>query len=234
MALSVNGTAKAGKKVADDRWARARNDMVKKQIITKGIRDSRVIEAMRRVPRHAFVPEAMIHQAYSDMALPIGQGQTISQPFMVAISLEALRLRGDEKVLEIGAGSGYVTALLSELADSVRSIERLSPLADAARSRLEALGHSNFLLRASDGSYGWADEAPFDAIIAAAAARVPPRPWFSQLGAGGRLVLPVGDRSLQRLVRYECESEGKIRGPETLVNCVYVKLVGEFGWPDEG
>jgi len=208
--------------------------MVDTQILSRGVRDERVIEAMRRVPRHLFVPEVFREEAYSDKALPIGLGQTISQPYMVASSLEALLLRGGEKVLEIGAGSGYVTALLAELAGSVRAVERLTGLANAARERLEGLGYTNILLRTADGTYGWADEAPFDAILAAASALDPPRPWFEQLAPGGRLVMPLGGEGGQDLVRILRREDGTLTETETLVHCVFVKLVGRYGWAEDG
>jgi len=206
--------------------------MAEGQLIARGLRDARVIAAMRRVPRHLFVPEVFREEAYSDKALPIGHGQTISQPYMVAASLEALALRGGEKVLEIGAGSGYVTALLAELAGSVRAIERLPELSKSARERLERAGYTNFLLWTADGTYGWPEEAPFDAILAGASALEPPRPWLEQLAPGGRLVMPIGGEEGQVLFRFTREADGSFRRAEELVHCVFVKLVGRYGWPE--
>ncbi len=234
MESPVNGPSGEGRARGGDRWSRARQEMVDKQIVARGVRDERVIAAMRRVPRHAFVPEVLAEEAYSDKALPIGYAQTISQPYMVAVCLEALALRGGERVLEIGAGSGYVTALLAELAGSVRAIERLPELAGPARARLERLGYTNFLLWAADGTYGWAEEGPYEAILAAASALEPPAPWRGQLAPGGRLVMPLGEEKNQRLVRFSLDGEGRPRQRETLVNCVFVKLVGKHGWPENG
>ncbi len=219
-------------KSGEDRWKRMREDMIRKQLVPRGIEDERVLDAMRRVPRHEFVPEVFRDKAYTDRALPIGNGQTISQPYMVAISLQALGLRGGERVLEIGAGTGYVTALLAELTAQVRVIERIPALADAARSRLEKFGYTNFLLRAVDGTFGWADESPFDAIISAASATRPPRPWLEQLKPGGCLVMPVGGEKGQTLLRYVKGEDGGIAAPEKIVGCMFVKLIGRHGWSE--
>ncbi len=229
--LSDSGTSKDRRD--EVRWTGARESMIRHQLIARGIRDSRVLDAMRRVPRHEFVPEVFREEAYSDRALPIGSAQTISQPYMVALSLEALALKDGEKVLEIGAGSGYVTALLAELAGTVRAIERIPELTEAARERLEKLGYANFLLRTADGTYGWPDEAPFDAIIAAASAPEPPLPWLEQLAPGGRLVVPVGGEGGQVLLRYEKDSEGNLSEPKQMTGCVFVKLIGRFGWNED-
>lgn len=229
--LSDSGTSK--ERGGEVRWTGARESMIRHQLIGRGIHDSRVLDAMRRVPRHEFVPEVFREEAYSDRALPIGNSQTISQPYMVALSLEALALKGGEKVLEIGAGSGYVTALLAELAGTVRAIERIPELTEVARERLEKLGYANFLLRTADGTYGWPDEAPFDAIIAAAAAPDLPDPWLEQLAPGGRLVVPVGGESGQVLLRYEKDIEGNLSEPKQMTGCVFVKLIGRFGWNED-
>ncbi|MDA1000624.1 MAG: protein-L-isoaspartate(D-aspartate) O-methyltransferase [bacterium] len=218
----------------ESRHSRAREEMVEGQLAARGIRDARILDAMRRVPRHLFVPDFLEEEAYSDKALPIGHGQTISQPLIVAASLEALALQGNEKVLEIGAGSGYVTALLAELAGSVRAIERIGELADAARARLEEMGYRNFQLRGADGTYGWADEAPFDRIIAAASAPEVPEPWRQQLAPGGRLVMPLGGGEGQELVIIARDAAGNFSAPKALANCVFVKLVGKYGWRENG
>lgn len=218
----------------ESRFTRAREEMVEYQLAARGIRDERVLDAMRRVPRHLFVPDFLQEKAYSDKALPIGQSQTISQPLIVAASLEALALQGSEKVLEIGAGSGYVTALLVELSGSVWAIERFRELADAARARLEELDYRNFLLRAADGTYGWADEAPFDRILAAASAPEIPEPWRQQLAPGGRLVMPLGGEGGQELVVIVRDAAGNFAAPKALTNCVFVKLVGKYGWRENG
>lgn len=219
---------------AEDRWVRPLEEMIQNQIITRGVKDKRVLAAMRRVPRHLFVPDVFHDKAYSDRALPIGSAQTISQPYMVAVSLQALGLRGGEKVLEIGAGTGYVTALLAELAGAVRAIERISRLADAARSRLEKIGCTNFLLRVMDGSFGWADEGPFDAILSAASSPEPPAPWLEQLKPGGCLVMPVGGEKGQTLAQYVKRPDGRFDKPGKIVKCKFVKLIGRHGWSEDG
>ncbi len=204
--------------------------MVEGQIIARGIADARVLDALREVPRHHFAPEIFLETAYADKALPIGHGQTISQPYMVAATLEALELRGGEKVLEIGAGSGYLTALLGRLAGSVRAIERVPELAVRARERLDSFGLTNYMLWTADGTYGWPEEAPFDVIVSAASAPSVPAPWMQQIAPGGRIVMPLGEGEKQTLVRYRVSRKGEILAPEELVNCVFVKLVGKYGW----
>jgi len=210
---------------------RARRDMVRTQIMARNMRDSRVLNAMERVPRHLFVPREQIHRAYDDCALPIGQGQTISQPYMVAVMTELLRLKGNEKVLEIGTGSGYQTAILAELAGEVYSIERLPLLTEFARRNLEKAGYTNVNLRTSDGSMGWPEEAPFDRIIITAAAPDFPPPLLEQLAEGGTGVAPVGVRQGQLLVRITKEG-GNIR-ESRYTPCIFVPLVGEYGWDEE-
>ena len=204
--------------------------MVARQIVARGIADARVLDALREVPRHHFAPDIFRETAYADKALPIGHGQTISQPYMVAATLEALELKGAEKVLEIGAGSGYLTALLGRLAGSVRAIERVPELATRARERLDSFGLTNYMLWTADGTYGWPDEAPFDVIVSAASAPSVPAPWMQQTAPGGRIVMPLGEGEKQTLVRYRVSGSGEIPAPEELVNCVFVKLVGKYGW----
>ena len=204
--------------------------MVEGQIIARGISEARVLEALREVPRHHFAPEIFRETAYADKALPIGHGQTISQPYMVAATLEALALKGGEKVLEIGAGSGYLTALLGRLAGSVRAIERVPELAVRARERLDSFGLTNYMLWTADGTYGWPEEAPFDAIVSAASAPRVPEPWKQQIAPGGRIVMPLGEGDTQTLVRCRASNSGGLLAPEELVNCVFVKLVGKYGW----
>jgi protein-L-isoaspartate(D-aspartate) O-methyltransferase len=167
--------------------------MVAEQIASRGVRDEKTLAAMRKVPRHLFVPPAVAGQAYDDHPLPIGHGQTISQPYIVAFMTEALDLAGDETVLEIGTGSGYQAAVLAEIVPRVYSIEIVAPLAEEAGTRLRDLGYSNVEVRAGDGYQGWPEAAPFDAIIVTAAAPRIPEPLKEQLRDGGRLVLPVGD-----------------------------------------
>jgi protein-L-isoaspartate(D-aspartate) O-methyltransferase len=216
----------------------AKNDLVKvrmrmvdEQIIARGIRDPRVITAMRKVPRHLFVEEALQSQAYSDHPLPIGEKQTISQPFMVALMTEAMQLKGMEKVLEIGAGSGYQTAILAEIAFKVFSIERIRSLAIQARKLLYDLGYLNVEIKFSDGTLGWVEESPFDAIIVTAGSPGIPQPLVDQLAVGGRLVIPVGDAADQELVRITRTEEGTKR--EDLGGCRFVKLIGQHGWEEE-
>ena len=205
--------------------------MVEDQIIARGIKDARVIAAMKKVPRHLFVEEALQSQAYSDHPLPIGEKQTISQPYMVALMTEALQLKGNEKVLEIGGGSGYQTAILAELSEKVFSIERIRSLAIRARQLLYELGYYNVELKILDGTYGWMEEAPFDAIIVAAGAPDIPQPLLEQLAMDGRLVIPVGDAYVQDLIRVTKMAEGIRR--EDLGGCRFVKLIGRYGWETE-
>jgi protein-L-isoaspartate(D-aspartate) O-methyltransferase len=212
-------------------FPKARWKMVEDQIVSRGIRDPRVISAMKKVPRHLFVEEALQGQAYSDHPLPIGEKQTISQPYMVALMTEALQLKGKEKVLEVGAGSGYQTAILAELSEKVSSIERIRALAIRARQLLYDLGYLNFEIKISDGTYGWTEEAPFDAIIVTAGAPDIPQPLLDQLATGGRLVVPVGDAYVQDLVRVTKTTEGTKK--EDLGGCRFVKLIGKYGWEAE-
>lgn len=200
-------------------------------MVARGIKDARVIAAMRKIPRHLFVEEALQNQAYSDRPLPIGEKQTISQPYMVALMSEALQLTGKEKVLEIGAGSGYQTAILAELARQVFSIERILSLTMKARMLLINLGYTNVEVKFSDGTEGWMGESPFDAIIVTAGSPDIPQPLVHQLAAGGRLVIPVGDESVQDLIRLTKTEEGIKR--EDLGGCRFVKLIGRHGWSEE-
>jgi len=212
-------------------FPKARSKMVEDQIIARGIKDARVIAAMKKVPRHLFVEEALQSQAYSDHPLPIGEKQTISQPYMVALMTEALQLKGNEKVLEIGGGSGYQTAILAELSEKVFSIERIRSLAIRARQLLYELGYYNVELKILDGTYGWMEEAPFDAIIVAAGAPDIPQPLLEQLAMDGRLVIPVGDAYVQDLIRVTKTAEGIKK--EDLGGCRFVKLIGRYGWETE-
>jgi protein-L-isoaspartate(D-aspartate) O-methyltransferase len=172
---------------------RAREDMVATQIAARGVRDPKTLAAMRKVPRHLFVPSAAVSQAYEDYPLPIGHGQTISQPYIVGFMTEALGLKGGETVLEVGTGSGYQAAVLAEIAARVHTIEIVAPLAEEAGARLQRLGYANVEVRAGDGYQGWPEAAPFDAIMLTAAAPRIPEPLKQQLKDGGRLILPVGD-----------------------------------------
>jgi protein-L-isoaspartate(D-aspartate) O-methyltransferase len=210
----------------------ARRRMVEDQVLARGVKDPRVIDAMRRVPRHQFVPEALAAQAYSDFPLPIGERQTISQPYMVAVMSEALQLKGDEKVLEIGTGSGYQAAVLAMLARQVFSLERIPALARQARRILDKAGFARVNVRVTDGTFGWDEEAPFNGIVVTAGAPAVPQPYRDQLAIGGRLVIPVGDRVSQTLVRVTRLSERDFRD-EHLFGCRFVPLVGDLGWREE-
>lgn len=209
---------------------RARSRMVREQLISRDIVDERVLKAMDRVPREEFVSEGLRNRAYDDSPLPIGEDQTISQPFMVACMTELLRLKGDEKVLEVGTGSGYQTAILAELAARVFSVERSFTLSQKARKVLEALGYTNILLRVGDGTIGWSEFAPYDRIIITAGAPEVPPSLVKQMRVGGVMVVPVGDRAHQDLkvimktkFRLETQSGG---------GCVFVPLIGREGWPN--
>jgi len=208
-----------------------RQTMVEEQIRRRGIRDPGVIEAMTRVPRHLFVIPDYQVEAYEDRPLPIGEGQTISQPYMVAIMTQSLGLTGKERVLEIGTGSGYQTALLAELAHTVHTIERIPALIARAEKTLADLGYTNIRFRTGDGTRGWPEEAPFEAIMVTAGAPEIPRTLTAQLTDGGRLVIPVGPRYSQTL--YKVNREGNRFVEEDITGCVFVPLLGAFGWKEE-
>ncbi len=206
----------------------ARRRMVEEQIVARGLHDPRVIEVLGRVPRHLFVEPALQDQAYGDYPVGIGSGQTISQPYIVALMTEALQLTGVEKVLEIGTGCGYQTAVLAELAGQVYTIERIKELAFSARHVLRHLHYRNIVLRVGDGSLGWKESAPFDGILVAAGSPEIPQPLVEQLKEGGRLVVPVGNEDTQSLFRVI--RRGNKVDIEDLGGCRFVKLVGRFGW----
>jgi len=210
-----------------DRYVKQRKKMVESQIRARGIRDPRVLTAMETVQRHLFVNEALRDQAYNDSPLPIDCGQTISQPYIVALMTEAMELTGKDKVLEIGTGSGYQTAILAELADHVFSIDRVASLASAARKLI----YFNVAIRVGDGTYGWREEAPFDAIIVTAGAPNIPKTFVEQLSTGGRLVIPVGSRHSQALIKMTRLSDdvNDVK-KEDLGGCRFVDLIGEYGW----
>jgi protein-L-isoaspartate(D-aspartate) O-methyltransferase len=207
-----------------DAYAEARARMVREQIAGRGIADPRVLAAMSRVPRHELVPENVRGHAYEDRPLPIGNDQTISQPFVVAYMTEQLQLRGGERVLEIGTGSGYQAAVLAEIAGEVYTIEIVEPLAVRARDDLQRLGYKNVHVRVGDGYRGWPELAPFDAIIVTAAPERVPQPLVDQLAVGGRLVLPVGDLD-QELLRIERRADGIHQ--ERLIDVRFVPMRGE-------
>jgi len=207
-----------------------RKIMVAEQLIVRGIKDRRVLDAMGKVPRHLFVEEALRSRAYGDYPLPIGEKQTISQPYMVALMTESLELKGNEKVLEIGTGSGYQSAVLAELCDKVYSVERIKSLAVRARKQLDLLGYMNVAIKIFDGTYGWLEHAPYDAIIVTAGAPDIPKIIVDQLSAGGRMVIPIGDEFSQTLVKVE-KKKDRIT-TTNICGCVFVKLVGNHGWKE--
>ncbi len=204
--------------------------MVEEQLIPRGINNNRVLAAMRKVPRHEFLPDVLSNQAYSDHAVPIGQGQTISQPYIVALMSQLLGLTGTERVLEIGTGSGYQAAILAELCQKVYTVERVKILADKARINLDRLGYRNVAMKTFDGTYGWKEHAPFDAIIVTAAAPEIPQSLLDQLTESGVLVIPVGDRNSQVLIKVVKTLSGAIQEKST--PCVFVPLIGNQGWKE--
>ena len=212
-------------------YSKARERMVRQQIAARGIRAERVLDAMRSVPRHLFVPLESRHSAYMDGPLSIGQGQTISQPYIVALMTEALELRGHERVLEIGTGSGYQAAILSQLASHVYTIERIPELASRAQDLFRQLGYDNISMHVGDGTLGWLEHAPYKAIIVTAAAPEIPRPLTDQLAECGRLVAPIGGSWSQSLVRVR-KQRGHLQRQE-LTSVAFVPLIGQHGWPDK-
>lgn len=213
------------------KYQRKREEMVAKQIERRGISDPAVLAAMRKVPRHFFVSEALMDQSYGDFPLPIGEQQTISQPYIVAEMTQALALSKDDRVLELGTGSGYQAAILAEIVYRVYTVERIHSLLIKARSLFDELKYHNIVTKYADGTIGWREESPFDAIIVTAGApRIPP-PLVAQLAPGGRMVIPVGDRYTQELVKLYKDENG-IR--ETRLGaCRFVRLIGEHGWRKE-
>lgn len=206
----------------------ARETMVREQLQSRGIKDPKILDAFRDIPRHKFVDDYLKYKAYDDYPLSIGYGQTISQPYMVAIMTEALKPEGGSRVLEIGTGSGYQAAILSRLCQTVYSVERLSALASRARKTLDELGIYNVHIRVGDGTRGYAKEAPYDRIVVTAGAPHVPEALVEQLGPSGILIIPVGDQYLQDLKRIT-KKEGKTE-TESLGGCRFVKLIGDNGW----
>ena len=205
--------------------------MVETQIRARGVTDRRVQKAMEKIPRHLFVTDGLSDQAYNDNPLPIESQQTISQPYIVALMTEALELTGCEKVLEIGTGSGYQTAVLAELAERIFSVERIAPLAAGARQILDALGYYNVAIRVGDGTFGWREESPFAAIMVTAGAPKVPQLLLEQLSLGGRLVIPVGTHSSQTLLKVtRLSDDPEDIKQEELCGCRFVDLIGENGW----
>ena len=213
------------------KFERQREEMVDTQIESRGITDINVLAALRKVPRHLFVSEALRDQAYGDFPLPIGEQQTISQPFIVAEMTQALQLQEKDRVLEIGTGSGYQAAVIAQIASRVYTIERIHSLLVQARNLFDRLQYYNIVTRYSDGTTGWAEESPFDAIIVTAGAPEVPGPLVNQLADGGRMVVPVGDQHSQDLVKLYKDQNGIHR--TNLGGCRFVKLVGEYGWSEK-
>jgi protein-L-isoaspartate(D-aspartate) O-methyltransferase len=211
------------------KYERLRDEMVRRQIEARGVTDPATLSALRKVPRHLFVSEALMDQAYGDHPLPIGEQQTISQPFIVAEMTQALSLTCDDRVLEIGTGSGYQAAILAQIVYKVYTIERLHSLYIHARRLFDQLRYHNIITRYSDGTTGWKEEAPFDGIIVTAGAPRIPEALVAQLAPGGRMVVPVGDQHTQELVRITRDPDGDIH-QKNLGGCRFVKLVGEHGW----
>jgi len=208
----------------------ARERMVKTQLAPRRIKDKGVLQAMGKIPRHLFVEEALVGEAYNDHPLPIGNKQTISQPYIVALMTQALKLSGKEKTLEIGTGSGYQTAILAELSEKVYTIERIRPLMEKARALLADLGYTNILFKAFDGTLGWKEHKPFDAIMVTAGAPKIPEPLIDQLDDGGRMVIPIGDRFSQELIKVTKVKDSYRE--RNLGGCRFVDLIGAHGWKD--
>jgi len=221
---------KGNMKDESKKFARWRHEMVEKQIISRGITDPMVLLSMTKVPRHLFVSEALVDSAYGDFPLPIGEGQTISQPYIIAEMTQNLELKGHERVLEIGTGSGYQAAVLSQIVYKVYTIERNNTLFLQTRKLFDTLKYHNIVTRYSDGTQGWKEEGPFDAIIVTAGGQQIPQPLIEQLSMGGRLVMPVGGNFSQELLKLEKTEQG-IK-TTNLGGCRFVKLIGQHGWDD--
>jgi protein-L-isoaspartate(D-aspartate) O-methyltransferase len=206
----------------------ARERMVKTQLIPRGISNQRVLEAMAKVHRHLFVEEGLIGEAYNDHPLPIGHKQTISQPYIVALMTEALELAGTEKTLEIGTGSGYQTAILAELSKAVYTVERVEPLLVKSKELLRELGYTNIQFKVADGTIGWKEFAPYDAVMVTAGAPRMPQPLLDQLADGGRMVIPIGNRLSQDLIRVKRDKNRFLE--KDLGGCRFVDLIGNHGW----
>lgn len=213
------------------KYERMREEMVKKQIENRGITDPRVIASMLKVPRHLFVSDALRDQSYGDFPLPIGEQQTISQPYIVAEMTQSLNLNEEDRVLEIGTGSGYQAAVLAEIVFRVYTIERIYSLYSKARSIFDRLRYHNIVMKYSDGTLGWESESPFDAIIVTAGSPDIPGTLLSQLAVGGRMVIPVGNRHSQELIKIYRDERGIHK--TDLGGCRFVKLLGEHGWREE-
>ncbi|MDB4950672.1 MAG: Protein-L-isoaspartate O-methyltransferase [Gemmatimonadetes bacterium] len=214
-----------------DRYAAQRRALVER-MQDRGIRDLDVLRVFEQVPRHLFVPDAVAHRAYEDAPIPIGFGQTASQPSLQALYMQILQIRKTDRVLEIGTGSGFQTAVLGQLAGHVYSVERIRELAARARDALDAMRVSNVAVQVGDGTIGWSRYAPYDAILVAAGGPEVPQPLLDQMAEGGRMLVPVGTREAQRLVLVR--RHGAEYTHEEVLDCTFVPLLGRFGWPDEG
>jgi protein-L-isoaspartate(D-aspartate) O-methyltransferase len=208
----------------------ARERMVRDQLMPRGISDPGVLKAMGKIPRHLFIEEALMGEAYNDHPLPIGHQQTISQPYIVALMTQALELKGKEKTLEIGTGSGYQTAILAELSEKVYTVERIGPLLEKARSLLDELGYTNVLFNAFDGTLGWKEYGPYDGIMVTAGAPSAPEPLYEQLAEGGRMIIPIGDKFSQELIKI-VRRKDQFR-QKNWGGCRFVDLIGIHGWKD--
>jgi len=212
-------------------FEKARARMVEEQLIPRAINDPKILEAMRKVPRHLFVEDAMKNQAYGDFPLPIGRGQTISQPYIVALMTQALGLQRHEHVLEIGTGSGYQAAILSQVCEKVYTVERIDSLLVQARKVFDSLHYLNILTKLDDGTNGWQEYAPYDAIIVTAGGPKVPLPLLDQLADPGTLIIPVGDRGVQEL-RLVTKKDGELK-EETIEFVRFVNLIGDHGWKND-
>ncbi|MBW2568074.1 MAG: protein-L-isoaspartate(D-aspartate) O-methyltransferase [Deltaproteobacteria bacterium] len=212
-------------------FERMREKMVREQIASRGITDLNVLEAMNKVPRHLFVSEALMDQAYGDFPLPIGEQQTISQPYIVAEMTQALQLKREDRVLEIGTGSGYQAVIIAEIVFRVYTIERIRPIFIKTRKLFDELHYHNIVTKYSDGTSGWEDESPFDAIIVTAGAPTIPETLVNQMAIGGRMVIPVGTQHSQELIKLT-RDENDVH-TTSLGGCRFVKLVGEYGWENQ-
>jgi protein-L-isoaspartate(D-aspartate) O-methyltransferase len=228
LTIAVVAGIKMDMKNEPKKYASRRREMVEKQIASRGVTDPLVLAAMNKVPRHLFVSEALVDSAYGDFPLPIGEGQTISQPYIIGEMTQSLALKGHERVLEIGTGSGYQAAVLSQIVYKVYTIERNNALFLQTRKLFDKLKFHNIVTRYSDGTQGWKQEGPFDAIIVTAGGQQIPSPLIEQLSIGGRLVIPVGDNFSQELIRLE-KTEDNIK-TTNLGACRFVKLIGQHGW----
>lgn len=206
----------------------AREKMVKNQLVPRGIADQGVLKAMRKIPRHLFLEEALVGEAYNDHPLPIGQQQTISQPYIVALMTQALELTGKEKTLEIGTGCGYQTAILAELSEKVYTIERIRLLMEEARALLAELNYLNVIFSAFDGTTGWKEYEPYDAVMVTAGAAKIPQPLLEQLADGGRMIIPIGDKTSQELIKITRDKDHYDK--KSLGGCRFVDLIGIHGW----